>query len=190
MLTKTNSKLVNKAVLLVAVILISTAAAAQAQEVQRQIVVSIPDRKMVLIEDGRVLRTYPVAVGAPVSPSPEGAFKIINRIVEPTYYSPGTVIEPGAQNPLGSRWIGLSKKSFGIHGTNAPKSIGKAASHGCIRMAKTDVEELFEMVRPGDTVEIRSHLDESTAQLFGHTNQQVVATAQLPAEPASFGGGQ
>jgi len=64
------------------------------------------------------------------------------------------VTKPGKNNPLGNRWMGLSKKSYGIHGTNVPASIGKAASHGCIRMGKHDVEELFELVRVGDTVEI------------------------------------
>jgi lipoprotein-anchoring transpeptidase ErfK/SrfK len=50
--------------------------------------------------------------------------------------------------------MGLSAKGYGIHGTNAPKSIGKAASHGCIRMRKADLEELFELVSVGVVVEI------------------------------------
>ena len=55
--------------------------------------------------------------------------------------------------------MGLDTKGYGIHGTNAPKSIGKAASHGCIRMAKRDLEELFSMVKAGDAVEIRGERD-------------------------------
>jgi len=66
-----------------------------------------------------------------------------------------TVVAPGKTNPLGSRWMGLSAKGYGIHGTNVPTSIGKAASHGCIRMAKHDLEELFEMVTVGTIVELQ-----------------------------------
>jgi lipoprotein-anchoring transpeptidase ErfK/SrfK len=65
------------------------------------------------------------------------------------------VVPPGKGNPLGTRWIGISKKGYGIHGTNSPKSIGRAASLGCIRLRNEDVEELFEMVSVGDAVELR-----------------------------------
>jgi lipoprotein-anchoring transpeptidase ErfK/SrfK len=132
----------------------------------RQIVVSLADRQLVLVENGRPLKVYAIAVGADASPSPEGDFKVINRLENPGYYKPGTVIEPGAGNPLGTRWIGLSQKGYGIHGTNAPGSIGKAASHGCIRMHQRDLEELFKMVRVGDTVSIRGERDEQLARLL------------------------
>src|SRR5436190_803480 len=59
------------------------------------------------------------------------------------------------------------RKGYGIHGTNQPKSIGKAASHGCIRMGRKDLEELFELVRVGDTVEIHGERDATIAALFG-----------------------
>lgn len=122
---------------------------------QRMIIVSLPDKQLALLEDGKVLKTYSIAVGAEVSRSPEGEFTIINRLEKPTYYAPGKVIGPGRDNPLGTRWMGLSKKGYGIHGTNMPKSIGKAASHGCIRMRQRDLEELFAMVRVGDKVQLR-----------------------------------
>ena len=132
----------------------SPATAPANETAHRRIIVSIPDLKLALLEDGRILKVYPVAVGAAVSPSPTGEFKVINRLVGPAYFHEGKVTKPGKNNPLGSRWMGLSKKSYGIHGTNVPASIGKAASHGCIRMGRHDVEELFELVRVGDTVEI------------------------------------
>jgi lipoprotein-anchoring transpeptidase ErfK/SrfK len=122
---------------------------------QRQIVVSLPDKQLALLEDGKVLKTYKVAVGAEVSRSPEGDFTVINRLENPGYYKPGKVIGPGKDNPLGTRWMGLSKKGYGIHGTNEPGSIGKAASHGCIRMRQRDLEELFKMVSVGDKVMFR-----------------------------------
>ena len=135
-------------------------AAAQAQAEERRgqtgdrIVVSIADRKLVLMNGDRAVKIYDVAVGKATTPSPEGEFRIINRIPNPAWYQPGKVVAPGKANPLGTRWMGLSAKGYGIHGTNAPKSIGKAASHGCIRMRAADLEELFDLVSVGVIVEI------------------------------------
>ena len=123
---------------------------------QRLIVVSIPERKLVLMEDGAVKKVYPVAVGKASTPSPSGRFTINARVANPTYSHRGRVVGPGPKNPVGSRWMGLSVKGYGIHGTNELDSIGKAASHGCIRMGKTDLEELFAQVEVGDAVEIRA----------------------------------
>jgi lipoprotein-anchoring transpeptidase ErfK/SrfK len=134
--------------------------------VTRRIVVSIPDRKLALIENDQVVTIYPVAVGAPVSPSPVGTFSIVNRVSNPTYYKPGKVVGPGAANPVGTRWIGLSAKGFGIHGTPNPGSIGYAKSHGCIRLRNHDVERLFERVRPGDVVELHGARTPELAELF------------------------
>lgn len=182
-----NSIRMARAKWMVAVLLMVTAdAVAQKQQPARQVLVSIPDRQLAVLEDGRVLKVFPVAVGADDSPSPDGEFQIINRLSNPTYYHPGKVIPAGPANPLGSRWIGLNLKGYGIHGTNEPRSIGKAASHGCIRMAKRDLEQFFEMVRVGDTVVIRAEEDEQTAQIFGST-ETVAAEAETVATTAANG---
>jgi len=141
-------------------------ASAETKTLTRFIMISIPDRQLALIDNGQVAKKFPVAVGKQSTPSPSGDFTIINRTEDPTYYHKGKVIKPGKSNPLGSRWMGLSQKGYGIHGTNVPSSIGKAASHGCFRMAKKDVEELFKLVRVGDFVMIRSERDELVAQVF------------------------
>ena len=138
----------------------------------RQVVVSLPARKLALLENGKVLRIFPVAVGAQSSPSPTGEFKIVNRVSNPTYYHAGQVIPPGKDSPIGTRWVGLSQKGYGIHGTNASRSIGRAASHGCIRLRNRDMEQLFPMLRTGDRVEIRRDQDERIAQVFGGTGQE------------------
>ena len=57
--------------------------------------VSIPDRKLAVLEDDRVVKIYPTAVGAPVSPSPEGVFTIVNHIADPTWYTKGRIVPPG-----------------------------------------------------------------------------------------------
>ena len=120
----------------------------------RRIVVSIPDRKLAVMEGDHVVRIFETAVGAPKSPSPTGTFTIITSIPHPTWYTKGRTVPPGPANPLGTRWLGLSQKGYGIHGTNVPSSIGKNASHGCIRMRNRDVIELFEQLELGTRVRI------------------------------------
>ena len=132
----------------------------------RRIVVSLPDRKLALLENEELVRIYPVAVGAPVSPSPVGTFNVVTRVANPTYYKPGKVVGPGARNPIGTRWIGLSAKGYGIHGTDSPGSIGHAKSHGCIRLRNEDVEQLFERVRAGDVVELHAERTPEIERLF------------------------
>lgn len=134
---------------------------------RRRIVVSIPDRKLALLEGGRVVKTYRVAVGASETPSPAGEFTIAHRIAHPTYYAPGVIIPAGEANPLGTRWLGLGQRGFGIHGTNQPHSIGHRASHGCIRMRNRDIEELFELVEVGDAVELHDERIVELAEIFG-----------------------
>jgi hypothetical protein len=147
---------------------------------QRLVIVSIPDRELVLLEDGRVKQIYRVAVGKPATPSPAGSFSIVRRVSNPTYSHNGRVVAPGPENPVGSRWMGLSLKGYGIHGTNEPNSIGKAASHGCIRMAKSDLEELYAQVQIGDAVEIHAEHDAVVELALGG----MISTPPAPASAA------
>jgi lipoprotein-anchoring transpeptidase ErfK/SrfK len=152
----------------------------------RRIVVSIPDRRLALLEDDRIVKVYDVAVGAPVSPSPTGEYQIERRIENPTYYHSGVVIGPGANNPLGPRWIGLNVKGYGIHGTNHPNSIGKNASHGCIRMRNRDIQDLFARVQVGDRVSLIAERNDEIARLFGPAPDSTESAQTLVAknEPA------
>lgn len=151
----------------------------------RRIVVSIPDRKLALVENGRVVRVYHVAVGSPESPTPRGEYRIVRRLENPAYYHPGVVVPPGPANPLGPRWIGLDLKSFGIHGTNDPSSVGHFASHGCIRMWNSDVVELFALVREGDAVELHGSRDADVAAIFEEPVGVHPAESQAGAETGS-----
>jgi lipoprotein-anchoring transpeptidase ErfK/SrfK len=132
----------------------------------RRVVVSIPDRKLAVLENDVVLTRFEIAVGSPTSPSPTGTFTIVTRIDRPTYYAPGKVIPPSTRNPLGTRWLGLNVKGYGIHGTDVPSSIGHAKSHGCIRLRNRDVEQLFDMVRAGDVVELSAERTPEIARIF------------------------
>jgi lipoprotein-anchoring transpeptidase ErfK/SrfK len=161
-------------------------ASAQAVKVEdrikRVVVVSIPDRKLAVLEGNDVIATFPVAVGAAATPSPTGEFEIVSRVANPTYYHPGTVIPSGKGNPVGTRWLGLSRKGYGIHGTNAPRSIGLAASHGCIRLGNHDMEKLFTLLQVGDVVQIHGERDDEIAQVFDGAEEQ--AEALVPDQPA------
>ncbi len=146
----------------------------------RRIVVSISDRRLALVEGGRVIKIYRTAVGAPKSPSPLGTYEIVNRLSHPTYFAPGKVIPPGPANPLGTRWLGLSLDGYGIHGTNQPRSIGRAVSHGCVRLRNEDIEDLFLRVRPGDQVEIIRDGSKERSRIF---DPDAIAAPPSPTPP-------
>ncbi|MGB8131709.1 MAG: L,D-transpeptidase [Candidatus Angelobacter sp.] len=133
---------------------------------RRQIIISITDRQLAIVDHGQVLKTYPIAVGARGTPSPNGDFVIINHAKDPVYRRGDMEMPPGKDNPLGTRWMGLSLRGYGIHGTNVQSSVGKAVSHGCFRMRKQDVEELYSLVQVGDTVMVRHERDAMIAKVF------------------------
>lgn len=154
---------------------------------QRQIVISIADRQLAVMENGHVIRIYPIAVGSSRTPSPDGDFVIVNHAKDPTYRHRETEIAPGKDNPLGSRWMGLNLKGYGIHGTNVQSSVGKAVSHGCFRMRKKDVEELYGLVQVGDTVTVHRERDAMIAQVFAAPAATATAANTLAAKAQSNG---
>lgn len=103
--------------------------------------VSTSRHQLKLFDGSKLLKTYPVAIGKMLTPTPRGSYKIINK-----QQNPG--------GPFGAFWMGLSKPHYGIHGTNDPSSIGKNVSLGCIRMFNHDVLELASMVPIGIDVVI------------------------------------
>ena len=169
-------------------ILAAASAEVYAEGATRRLVISIPDRKVALIKDGQVVKVYPVAVGKANTPSPHGSFHIASRVEHPTWYHPGKVVGPGPANPLGTRWMGLGYKGYGIHGTNMPLSIGKAASHGCIRMRNRDVEDLFNRVEVGDAVELVTEVSPDLAEAFADHKAEPSTAATATAALVSGGG--
>ena len=114
-------------------------------------------------KDGRIVASFPVAIGAPKFPTPTGSFTIISKIKDPTWIPPNSPwakglepVPPGRDNPLGPRWIGTSAPAIGFHGTPAAASIGTNASHGCLRMHFADVKRLYDLVEVGMPVEFRT----------------------------------
>ncbi len=114
--------------------------------------------RRVYVYSGDTLKTsYPIAIGKGGWETPTGNFKVIEKQKDPAWQHPfkGTIIPPGRNNPLGTRWIGFwtdGKNYIGFHGTPNVASVGRPASHGCIRMFDKDVQQLFELVTVGTPV--------------------------------------
>jgi hypothetical protein len=126
------------------------------------IVIHRGSNEMYVYDGERLWRTFPVATGQAIYPTPHGTFHIVVKWKNPWWFPPTSSawarglkpVPPGPDNPLGTRWMGLSSPGVGIHGTDAPSSIGYSVSHGCIRMQVPDAEWLFDHVDVGTTVHI------------------------------------
>jgi lipoprotein-anchoring transpeptidase ErfK/SrfK len=117
-------------------------------------------------EGEKLIAAYPVTVGSAQTASPIGEWKVRRITKMPTFRYDKEMLQhgkrsgnfhllpPGPRNPVGVMWIALNKKGIGIHGTNDPGSIGRAASHGCIRLANWDIVRLATKIKPGDNVPI------------------------------------
>ena len=141
----------------------------------RELVLDRRRRRLVLLEQGRELLRFPVAVGRPGWETPVGQFRVIELVANPVWEHPatGSKIGPGPANPLGSRWIGFHRDcrgrsgfngseqlvvrgcvSAGFHGTPNRSSVGQAVSHGCVRLYDEHVRQLFELVQVGTPVTV------------------------------------
>lgn len=109
---------------------------------------------LILKSDEEIIKTYVVSTGKDNS-TPVGTFKITSKLVNPTWFKAGAVVPSGSpENILGTRWLGIDKPSYGIHGTTEPQSLGRQVTQGCVRMNNQDVEELYVIVPVGTEVVI------------------------------------
>lgn len=116
------------------------------------IVVDKSQNILILKTDEEVIKNYVVSTGINNS-TPTGTFKIINKLVSPTWFKTGAVVPPESpDNILGSRWMGLNLANYGIHGTTDNGTLGQQITRGCIRMSNSDVEELFTIMPVGAEV--------------------------------------
>jgi len=131
----------------------------------REIHLELGKRTISLLDSGRVLGSWPVAIGDPATPTPTGRFAVRNKVVNPQYQSTKSGKNNptiGANGPLGDRWLGFhatSKDQFGIHGTPPAWAWavhqGAAVTHGCVRMLGPHVRALFDQVDVGTPVEVK-----------------------------------
>jgi lipoprotein-anchoring transpeptidase ErfK/SrfK len=120
-----------------------------------------------VFDAGKLIAAYPVTVGSQHTGSPIGNWKVTRITKMPTFRYDKEMLQhgkrsgnfyvlpKGPRNPVGVMWIALNKKGIGIHGTDNPDSIGRAASHGCIRLANWDVVRLATKIKPSDSVSIQ-----------------------------------
>lgn len=111
----------------------------------------------------KLVATYPTTVGSTATPSPTGTFKIVNKVKMPWYKSTVKsgdkkevfMLPPGPNSPVGVVWMGLSKPSYGIHGSPVPEGISRQASAGCVRLTNWDVLEVYANIENGASVELK-----------------------------------
>jgi lipoprotein-anchoring transpeptidase ErfK/SrfK len=137
-----------------------TTVAPKVAEVGTAVLVRTGENKLYLYQHGKITKTYGVATGSPIYPTPTGRFEVVLKRFLPTWVNPWSrwsmhepaSIGPGPNNPLGTRAMNLSAPGIRIHGTPADRSIGYSVSHGCIRMHMPDVEALYPLVPQGAPV--------------------------------------
>ncbi|MBU5616090.1 L,D-transpeptidase family protein [Psychrobacter sp. TAE2020] len=125
-----------------------------------RVVANKADQTLYAYNGDKLVATYPTTVGSSSTPSPQGTFKIVNKVKMPWYKA--TVGEgdqkkvhmlpPGPNNPVGVVWMGLSKPSYGLHGSPTPEGISRQASAGCVRLTNWDVLEVYANIENGATV--------------------------------------
>lgn len=128
----------------------------------KTIVVDLSERRIRLFQGDKIEKEYACAVGTPSFPTPRGEWEITLKRFRPTWVNPGSdwavdmpaSIPPGPGNPLGTRAINLNAPGIRFHGTENIGSVGTAASHGCMRMYRSDIEDLYERVSVGMKVYI------------------------------------
>lgn len=160
------------AALLAIIIIFSSSATISDAASKQLIIINSKYNTLNFYENNILVKKFKCATGKASTPTPQRKTTIVNKIKNRPYYKLGI---PGGdpRNPLGKRWMGLNMygygTTYGIHGTNNESSIGKNVSGGCIRMYNKDVEWLFNRIRVGATVIIKStsNSDEWIAKQYG-----------------------
>ena len=140
-----------------------------------QLVLDRTHRQLLVLRDGAIRSRYPAAVGTEGWETPAGRHRVLQKVREPVWAHPvnGKKIAPGGNNPLGSRWIGFYRDCkgrngwdgekyldidgctvAGFHGTPHRWTVGRAVSHGCVRLYEENVQEVFDLVRVGTPVTV------------------------------------
>ncbi len=137
------------------------------KEFQPRVVrVDTKEKMLDVLEDGQILASFPITPGSTTLPAPIGTWKIVSIASMPYFRYDDMMLNhgvrsenfvelpPGPNSPVGVMWMGLNKSGIGLHGTSNPETIGRAASHGCIRLANWDAVKLSSLLTAGVTVKI------------------------------------
>lgn len=128
------------------------------------LVLNVPEMRLFDFTEAGTLTVLAAAVGDAEDPTPTGEFAIRDKRVDPVWTVPKSIraekpelpeqVPPGPKNPLGSRWMRIGHTSWGIHGTNARWSIGRASTHGCVRLYEDEIVRLYERIPEGTRLQI------------------------------------
>ncbi len=142
-------------------------APSSATATSRRVVVDLQQKFLHVEENGRTLAAFPITPGSSEHPAPIGEWRIVGSVPWPWYRHDEGVLSrgertddfynlpPGPNSPVGILWAGLNRPGVGIHGTPVPDTIGRAGSHGCIRLANWDAATFHTLVGKGTPVTIR-----------------------------------
>ncbi|MFC0273405.1 peptidoglycan-binding protein [Metabacillus herbersteinensis] len=151
------------------------------------IIINKSNNQLAYYENSQLKKVFRVGTGRSQSLTPEGKFKIVNKIVNRPYYKDNI---PGGdpRNPLGNRWLGINARgtygtTYAIHGNNNPNSIGGYVSSGCVRMFDNEVEWLFSQV-PTNTTVIITSTSKSFDSIAASNGYKVTASSVSPSVPA------
>ncbi len=129
--------------------------------------VDVAEEMLEVKEGERILAAFPITPGSSELPAPKGDWHIETINYMPVFRfdkemllhgrrgENGILTPPGPNNKVGVMWMSINKKGIGLHGTNEPETIGRAASHGCIRLANWDAVRVAALIKPGARVVIR-----------------------------------
>jgi lipoprotein-anchoring transpeptidase ErfK/SrfK len=134
--------------------------------VTRKVFIDTKERFLEIHEGDQLVAEFPITPGSTTLPAPKGTWKILGIATLPWFRHDEGVLNygvrtddfynlpPGPNNPVGILWAGLNKPGIGMHGTNNPETIGRAGSHGCIRLANWDAARVKDLISVGNVVEI------------------------------------
>ena len=139
---------------------ISIIALTEDKAMASHISINLKERRVYVYQNSEVIKSYKVAIGKKGWETPKGNFAVMEMVENPQWKNPwnGRISAAGPNSPLGERWIAFSQqdgKYVGFHGTAGEHSMGKAVSHGCVRMRNQDVKELYEVVSLGIPVVVQ-----------------------------------
>ena len=127
------------------------------QEVHRVVAVKAKNLLYAYNDKDELVASYPTTMGSVYKPSPDGEYKVLSRIKDPTYNkdfsNENSVLPPGPNNPVGRVWIGINKPSYGIHGSPNTERISRQNSSGCVRLTNWDALGLYGTIEEGAKVE-------------------------------------
>ncbi|MFN7954488.1 MAG: L,D-transpeptidase family protein [bacterium] len=128
------------------------------------LVINVPEMRLYDFTVKGLPEVFAIAIGDEVDNSLMGEFKVGNKRTNPTWYVPASIrqekpelpaqVPPGPDNPLGDRWMNIGVTSYGIHGTNTPYSIGRLATHGCVRLYNDEMRRLFDRTASGTRLKL------------------------------------